>query len=333
MQFRIIFALSRNQKKIVAVGDLLPLFMAWISRCNFCFIGTPKSDYSWRSGPSKSLSDHYHRLKGSEWDPWEYALMRSRLCKFVATRDELTARGLRKHGVKALAPGNPMMDGLGESPHPSALNNYRRVLLLCGTRVPEALENFNNLIKATELIDLREPIAFLVALGSDPKTTQIESSLLKLGYKKNLSIEVEAHAQSIWSKESKIILIGPGKFSLWAKWAELGLANSGTATEQLIGLGVPALSLPGKGPQFKKSFAQRQSRILGGAVIPCKNPKVLAERMEFLLKEKSLCKRIGRIGSRRMGRSGGSISLAMLINKFLLNNYSNNQPKYSHKPL
>ena len=60
-----------------AVGDLLPLLMAWSSGQRFGFIGTPKSDYTWSSGPGRHLSDLYHRLKGSEWDPWEWRLMRS----------------------------------------------------------------------------------------------------------------------------------------------------------------------------------------------------------------------------------------------------------------
>ena len=87
---------------VFVAAELLPLFMARFSCTAFAFIGTPKSDYTWRSGPGRALSDRYHRLKGSEWDPWEWILMRSRRCRFVAMRDELTARGLRRHGVQAL---------------------------------------------------------------------------------------------------------------------------------------------------------------------------------------------------------------------------------------
>ena len=101
---------------ILAVGDLLPLLMAWGSGGRFGFVGTPKSDFTWASEAPNSwgtspIADGYHRAKGSEWDPWEWALMASRRCRLVAVRDGLTARGLRRHGVPALAPGNPMMDG------------------------------------------------------------------------------------------------------------------------------------------------------------------------------------------------------------------------------
>ena len=88
------------------------------------------------------------------------------------------------------------------------------------------------------------------------------------------------------------------------------MANAGTATEQLVGCGVPCVSLPGRGPQFKKSFAIRQSRLLGGAVIPCDNSKQMALRVELLLNNKNLRNRLSMIGSKRMGSSGGSKMIA-----------------------
>ena len=78
-------------------------------------------------------------------------------------------------------------------------------------------------------------------------------------------------------------MIGFDKFSSWANWGEVGVANAGTATEQLVGLGIPCVSLPGRGPQFNFNFAKRQSRLLAGAVVICKSYKILAKRVEFLL--------------------------------------------------
>ncbi len=302
---------------IVAVGDLLPLFFAWSSGASFGFIGTPKSDYTWRSGPGYLLSDFYHYLKGTEWDPWEYWLMRSSRCKIVAVRDHLTARGLKKHGVFAQSPGNPMMDGLQRVSLPKELKNFRRLILLCGSRVPEAHQNFVRLIQAAELIQDQTPIAILVALGSEPSLNYIENLLGTLGYRQSSFFNDEVGVKTAWVNGSLTVLVGPGKFSLWASWAEVGLATAGTATEQLVGLGIPALSLPGKGPQFKKEFAFRQSRLLGGAVIPCKSSDVLARRLDVLLNDDPLRRRLGLLGSRRMGSTGGSAELASLISKFL----------------
>ena len=314
------FIQRRGSKRrvIVAVGDLLPLFFAWCSGSSFAFIGTPKSDYTWRSGPGVAISDYYHCLKGTEWDPWEYGLMRSSRCKIVAVRDHLTARGLRKHGVTALCPGNPMMDGLQKLPIPDELKPFRRLLVLCGSRIPEAERNFQRLIEATSFVNSQSPIAVLVALGSEPSLKQIELLLEEMGYKRSLDFRCEIGAQASWTKGVCNVFLGPGKFSLWASWAEIGLATAGTATEQLVGLGIPALSLPGTGPQFKKGFAVRQSRLLGGAVSPCSSAVLLAERLEVLLRDELRCKKLGVIGSKRMGANGGSFASAVLLSKFLL---------------
>ena len=150
-QWRLVRRWGRSGDPVLAVGDLLPLLLAWASGSPYGFLGTPKSDYTWASGPgSAGLAALYHRCKGSEWDPWEWALLRPRRCRLVALRDRLTARGLRRHGVAALAPGNPMMDGLQPDPLPAALQPQRRLLLLGGSRMPEALGNLKRLLEALE---------------------------------------------------------------------------------------------------------------------------------------------------------------------------------------
>ena len=68
-----------------------------------------------------------------------------------------------------------------------------------------------------------------------------------------------------------------------------------------MGLAVPALSLPGPGPQFQQGFARRQSRLLGGSVRPCTSSTELVIRLERLLGDSDLRQRLGRIGQRRMG--------------------------------
>lgn len=45
-----------------------------------------------------------------------------------------------------------------------------------------------------------------------------------------------------------------------------GLAMAGTATEQLVGLGKPVVTIPGQGPQFNFRFAEAQQRLLGKSV-------------------------------------------------------------------
>jgi len=304
---------AREGKVVVAVGDLLPLFFAWASGAEFFFIGTPKSDYTWTSGPRFSFTDAYHRLKGTEWDPWEYWLMSSSRCKMVAVRDKITARGLRNHGVDAFSPGNPMMDGLAKSECPRDFASHRRLILLCGSRLPEAYHNFRKLLIAIQLVQISSSLAVFVPLNSSLMKKQIELILNELGFKATHESMDKIGISGIWKKKSLDILIGFNQFSSWANWGEVGVANAGTATEQLVGLGIPCVSLPGKGHQFNLNFAKRQSRLLGGAVAISKGYKNLAKQVEFLLNSQLDRESIGLRGSKRMGPEGGSNSLALMI--------------------
>jgi uncharacterized protein (TIGR03492 family) len=309
---------GRRGDPVLAVGDLLPLLYAWGGGSSYGFIGTPKSDYTWASGPGRSpWADRYHRCKGSEWDPWEWALMRRRRCRLVAMRDRLTARHLRRHGVAALAPGNPMMDGLVAEPLPPQLQQRRCLLLLGGSRMPEALGNLRRLLEALALATIRQPLLVLAPCGSQPSPQQWEPLLRELHYQP-VDVPQGSGARAAWALGGMLLLVGPGRFASWAGNAELGLAAAGTATEQLVGLGIPALSLPGPGPQFKLGFARRQSRLLGGAVAVCASPRQLAQRLTLLLNQPRLRQELGAIGRRRMGAAGGSEALAELVERHLL---------------
>ncbi len=316
-QWTLIHRAAKEGRIIVAVGDLLPLLFAWASGANYFFIGTPKSDYTWASGPRSALSDYYHRLKGTEWDPWEYWLMRSYRCRMVVVRDKITARGLRNHGVKALSPGNPMMDGISKSECPNDLKKYRRLILLCGSRLPEAYQNFKKLLNAIQLIQISSSIAVFVPLTSSSMRKKIELILIDSGFKPTDQLNGKNGISETWKKNSLNILIGFNQFSCWARWGEVGVANAGTATEQLVGLGIPCVSLPGKGHQFNFNFAKRQSRLLGGAVAIAKGYETLAKQVGFLLNSDFDREIIGLRGSKRMGTEGGSHSIALSISAHL----------------
>jgi uncharacterized protein (TIGR03492 family) len=179
--------------------------------------------------------------------------------------------------------------------------------------MPEALGNLRRLLPA--LRDPREPTTVLVATGARPDPRDLAPLLEAEGF---LPAPADLDGARGWERGHLQLLVGAGRFAAWASWAELGLATAGTATEQLVGLGVPALSLPGPGPQFKAGFARRQSRLLGGAVQPCRNEEELAARLGQLLADESERRRLGGIGRRRMGPSGGSDRLAALIEERLL---------------
>ena len=321
-QWRLVRRWGRQGGAVLAVGDLLPLLLAWASGAPYGFIGTPKSDYTWRSGPGQAWpADAYHRLKGSEWDPWEWALMGRPHCRLVALRDPLTARGLARHGVAALAPGNPMLDGLAGPPLPASLQGYRRLVLLAGSRMPEARANFGRLMDA--LVAWSDgpgddcPVVLLSPGGSRPAPEELAPIMRRRDFEP-AEPPAGSGAEAAWRRRGLLLLLGPGRFTPWASWGELGLATAGTATEQLVGLGIGALSLPGPGPQFKLGFAQRQSRLLGGAVGVCHTQAELVGRLQQLLADPQRRQQLGATGRRRMGEPGGSEALAALVEERLL---------------
>ena len=166
--------------------------------------------------------------------------------------------------------------------------------------------------------DLSENLVILLPLSINANVIQIQSYLNKYGFSKQSKVKFQIDEDSVWKNKNQYILIGKGKFNLWASMAEVGLSNAGTATEQIAGLGIPSLSLPGSGPQFTKSFAKRQSRLLGGSVLVCNSKKILLERLSFLLKEKVHRLEQAKIGKKRMGDSGASKKIVDSINFNLL---------------
>jgi len=223
----------------------------------------------------------------------------------------------RRHGVEAQAPGNPMMDELEPQTLPHGLLQRRRLLLLGGSRMPEALGNLRRLLEALACLPGAQPLLVLAPCGSRPTPLEWGPLLTGLGYSP-VEVPASLEAAAAWQRGPVLLVVGPGRFAAWAGLAELGLAAAGTATEQLVGLGVPALSLPGPGPQFKLSFADRQSRLLGGSVAVCRTQDQLAQRLALLLQEPALRSELGRIGRRRMGPPGGSEALACLLERLLL---------------
>ena len=192
--------------------------------------------------------------------PWEWALMQGSHCRLVICRDRLTARGLRRHGVRALAPGNPMMDGFLPSSIPASLTGLRRLLLLPGSRAPEARRNLRRLLKA---LPPSSEHVLLLACGQQPDDASLRALMEPLGYQET-AIPTGSNADAAWNGPGGLLLLGRGRFETWAPWAELGLACAGTATEQLVGLGCPALSLPGQGPHSNAALPNAKAAFRRG---------------------------------------------------------------------
>ena len=295
-QLALVRRAAAQMELVLAVGDIVPLAMAWWSGIPYVFVGTAKSDYYWRDerGPyrrswiGKPVSDYL---------PWERWLMAHRRCLGSFLRDELTATALQKRGLRAFYLGNPMMDGLEPrgvlplDPHRPAL------LLLPGSRPPEAYRNWALMMQVVERI---------------PREVQVYAAL-------SPNLERDPLEERIPAQRRDLLLVW-GDFGTCAHRATLVLAMAGTATEQCVGLGKPVVTLPGGGPQFTLRFAEAQTRLLGSAVHLTsveQAPAVVGRILERLAADPNYTAELQAHGRRRMGSPGAARRIAAQVRDWL----------------
>jgi uncharacterized protein (TIGR03492 family) len=102
--------------------------------------------------------------------------------------------------------------------------------------------------------------------------------------------------------------------------ADMAIAMAGTATEQFVGLGKPAIAIPGSGPQFTPAFAEAQSRLLGSSLVLVKRPSQVGAAVEQLFRDPDRLDLIAKNGRRRMGEPGAAHRIAQCLIKQLTNN-------------
>jgi uncharacterized protein (TIGR03492 family) len=90
---------------------------------------------------------------------------------------------------------------------------------------------------------------------------------------------------------------------------------AGTATEQFVGLGKPAIAIPGKGPQYTYAFAEAQTRLLGASLILVKHPNQVAKVIEDILQDADRLQLINENGRRRLGKPGAGARIAEFLLK------------------
>lgn len=306
---------------ILAVGDIVPLLFAWLSQTDYTFVGTAKSEYYLRDEvgwlPKTSV---WERKLGSVYLPWERCLLKHRRCQGVFPRDELTTNILQKFHIQAYNFGNPMMDGLiPESPIVEELETQRslRVLLLPGSRSPEAERNWELILEAVENIIIREtkrklcffaPIA--PSLDLNPFCEQLEARGWQLNTTTSPSTPVRDEKGLEFYQGMTRLLLTQSAYHSCLLASDLAIAMAGTATEQFVGLGKPVITFPGKGPQYTYRFAEAQTRLLGASVILVKKPSQVVEIIRELFSDPDRLQLIADNGKRRMGVNGASSRIA-----------------------
>ncbi|MCF3606117.1 lipid-A-disaccharide synthase-related protein [Planktothrix agardhii 1033] len=323
---------------ILAVGDIVPLFLAWLSGGNYAFIGTAKSDYYLRDEQEKLPLIgmwKWYKYCDSIYFPWERWLMNHSRCLGVFPRDTITTKTLQKYGIPAIDLGNPMMDNLEPNIDNSNIDQLQQrslfITILPGSRSPEVNRNWDIILQGVDAIikssirSTENPIpsyqelVFLGAIASSLDLQPFCQSLTDLGWQETPDLRLPninfpwGHGELIFSQEKARLILTNQAFNDCLALGDIAIAMAGTATEQFVGLGKPAIAIPGEGPQFTPTFANNQQRLLGQSLIIVENPTEIPEILRSLLLNSEQLKLIAENGKRRLGQPGASRRIAQYL--------------------
>lgn len=304
---------------ILAVGDILPLLLAWMSGVNYAFVGTAKSEYYLRNEEGW-LPETPWLLRSLEsiYFPWERWLMQSSRCRGVYPRDHLTAQTLLQYSLRVFDCGNPMMDVVDHIPIGEETRETMTILLLPGSRPPEAESNWEKILDGVEsVLDTfsEESLLFLGAIAPTLNLTNLEISLLNQGWQRETERKISFLAINapLFSKKNAILALSQEKYATCLVKAQIAIAMAGTATEQFVGLGKPAIAIPGTGPQYTPSFATAQQKLLGSSLILVEKPDQIGKMILDIFQDTVKLKEIAKNGKQRMGKPGASQAIAQSI--------------------
>lgn len=206
----------------------------------------------------------------------------------IFARDPETAAHLTACGLPAAAPGNVMMDLVTVRGESFGLGpNVPVVTLLPGSR-REAPANAAHLAAAAARVADAVPEAhFLLAVAPTVRAEEVRTRL-----------------------DDRPAIALTTAFGDAVARATVVMGMAGTAHEQAAGLGRPVVAFPGRGPQFGPQFLAMQARLLGEALVPCRDAAEAASAVVRLLRDPEERARRGAAGRARMGPPGGAARIA-----------------------
>lgn len=274
---------------VVAVGDAYALALAFGARLPTVFVGTAKSVYV------------------APYGPFERTLLRGALRIFV--RDDATANQLRGCGVPAEAPGNVIVDLIGE---PAGAPAGTWLGLLPGSR-EEAYADGVRLARVVQALAARRPdVGGLLSLAPTLDAGRFANTLARNGWDVSAA-ESAPDAGVVFTARS-----GAARLAAWR--GDLGplfaascavLGQAGTANEQAAAAGLPVVALDGAGADW---YRMRQRRLLGDALLLVpERPTEAAAAIASLLEDAARRQAMSEAGRERMGPPGGAVAIAHAI--------------------
>ena len=305
---------QKDDALILAVGDIVPLLFAWLSGVPYAFVGTAKSEYYLRDehdwlARQSWWADRLERWTRCIYHPWERWLLSRPLCQAVFPRDALTTTILQQFGVPAIALGNPMMDGLAWEAGPQLPTIGVTVTLIPGSRLPEAYANWELILQTVPglLAALGRPLTLLAAIAPGLARDRLKQAALTAQWQ---STSTTTFIIGTGSATATLELMPPERYAECLQRGDVAIAMAGTATEQFVGLGKPAIALVGLGPQFTAAFAEAQTRLLGPSVIVIESPSQVGSVVQKLLNDPARRQAIMANGQHRMGSPGAAQRIA-----------------------
>lgn len=313
-QLQAIWTHSRHCDLVVATGDIVAAAIAH-STCRpyIIFLSAHSSYYEGRVNLGLIL--------------WK--LLSSPRCLAVFTRDALTAADLNQQGLKkAQFVGTPVMDNLNSSDKDLQLiPGVRTIALLPGSRLPEANRNLILLLKLVKEIAAVSsiPVQFRAALVPN-LMPELDDIAARSGWQHRSGKLIFQDIKSPGSNQKLgvEVLCYADAFADILQQSSLVIGMTGTAVEQAVGLGKPAIAVPGNGPAFTYRFAEAQNRLLGNSlqVVGTKpaNYDIIKEAalaIDHTLQDESYLESCVKNGLERMGKPGGSIKIADYVTNYL----------------
>ena len=245
-----LFLVLRNKKDyeyFIVVGDIVPIFFAWLTRKNF-FVYLV------------AYSSHYEGKLRLPW-PCKYFLNSNKVKK-IFTRDLLTANDLNRQLKRRVDfYGNAFMEKLCTKKNYIKKSNFS-IALFPGSRMPELFNNFSLMLDVLESISIHKyfrNVEFNFGLMNEFKQEELES-ILKL---RNWSLCDNEKIVNCFQFGWVIVNFKWNAFEGILNNSNLVISMAGTAAEQAIGCSKPVIQIEGDGPQFTKDFAEAQRRLLG----------------------------------------------------------------------
>ena len=311
----IVFLIRKKYDYFLVVGDIVPIFFAWLSR---------KKYFTYLV----AYSSHYEGKLNLPW-PCNYFLKSPNSIR-IYTRDLLTSIDLSNQLKKeVLFFGNPFIDKLLKNNIKDSNNSFH-IALLPGSRINELINNFELMLDIIqELANYKffKKIKFNFALSSD----------LKMGNVQNILEMRNWQFEKILSSDFKL-LYSYKSIKVFFKWnsfedilteSDFAISMAGTAAEQVVGMSKPVLQVEGKGPQFTKVFAEAQRRLLGQHVycftnFSNKNEQItgtidLIIKIMYLMKlDNSFLKSCKENARDRLGNKNATVQITSDIAKYII---------------